>query len=81
MYWNSSTHRNAEVVSDLMSREQREGQGQGVTTRFTSLAWGIDRIDSRALPLDGRTRQAHTGVGVPIYVIDTGTEALHDEFI
>ncbi len=43
-------------------------------------AWGIDRIDQTALPLDGRIILPATGAGVTAYIIDTGIRADHVEF-
>ena len=42
--------------------------------------WGIDRIDQRALPLNGQYSYAFTGATVRAYVIDTGVRASHQEF-
>jgi subtilisin family serine protease len=43
--------------------------------------WGLDRVDQRALPLNGNYVYAdQAGQGVHVYIIDTGLNAAHAEF-
>jgi subtilisin family serine protease len=50
-------------------------------TPVVAASWGLDRIDQRALPLDGNVTRRQTGLGVTTYIIDTGVYAGHSEFI
>jgi subtilisin family serine protease len=45
-----------------------------------SAAWGLDRIDQRALPLSGTYTSSSSGAGVSAYVIDSGVLSAHAEF-
>lgn len=41
--------------------------------------WGLDRIDQRSLPLNGKLSTTGDGSGVTAYVIDTGIRATHED--
>jgi subtilisin family serine protease len=46
----------------------------------TGATWGLDRVDQRALPLDGSYTYTGGGSGVKAYIIDTGIHFSHSDF-
>jgi subtilisin family serine protease len=46
-----------------------------------SVNWHLDRVNQRVLPLDNRHFQSGTADKVDMYVIDTGVDLSHSEFV
>lgn len=49
-------------------------------TQLNPPSWGQDRVDQRALPLDGSYTYPNAGTGVHAYIIDTGIWLDHPDF-
>ena len=52
----------------------------GVDTDQAGAPWGLDRIDQRFNPRDGKYTYTNTGEAVTAYIIDTGILSTHTEF-
>lgn len=60
--------------------EDQTGEGAGSGSQVITSEWHLDRIDQRALPLDGKYEWDHDGTGVRIYILDTGIRGTHEAF-
>jgi subtilisin family serine protease len=58
---------------------EQDARVQASTTQ-SNATWGLDRIDQRALPLNGTYTYTPTGAGVNVYIIDTGIRFSHADF-
>ena len=58
-----------------------QDQTMSISTTQTGATWGIDRIDQRALPLSGTYTYNADGTGVTVYIIDTGINFTHTEYV
>jgi len=47
----------------------------------SNAVWGLDRVAERDLDLDGVYRYGNTGSGVDAYVVDTGVNINHKDFV
>ncbi|GAA2667743.1 MULTISPECIES: S8 family peptidase [Actinosynnema] len=67
----------ADPAVALVEQDQRF---TATTTQSPVPSWGLDRIDQRYLPLDNSYTYTSTGLGVDVYVIDSGVRIAHPEF-
>jgi len=64
-----------------VSRNKRVRKRVTVPAAQSDVLYQLDRIDQRALPLDGVYAPPASGEGVQIYMIDTGVRATHVDLV
>lgn len=60
-------------------RVEQDGIARAIATQ-SNATWGLDRIDARALSLDGNYTYDNTGSNATAYIIDTGIHYAHQDF-
>jgi subtilisin family serine protease len=68
------------VVADTPVHTMEEGRVSADVVTQPSAVWGLDRIDQRALPLNGTYKYNVTASNVHAYIIDTGIYPSHTQF-
>ncbi|MDT7785280.1 MAG: hypothetical protein QOF58_3699 [Pseudonocardiales bacterium] len=80
VYDMSEQHARRLAADSRVAYVQRNLRTKIQQTQFNP-AWGLDRVDQRALPLNGRyTFPDQAGAGVRAYVIDSGIRTTHVDF-
>ena len=74
----STANQNVQVSLDYVERDVITAANASLET---NPPWHLDRINQATLPLDGYYATTYTGVGVNVYMIDTGIQSNHSEFL
>lgn len=76
----SEAARSGLMRDNRVARIEQDGVVTTASTTQINATWGLDRIDQRALPLDGNYIYTALGTDVTAYIIDTGIRYTHNEF-
>ena len=69
------------LKSDPSVLAVEQDQTMHLVTTQANPTWGIDRIDQRNLPLSNSYTYGPSGNGVTVYIIDTGINFTHNEYV
>jgi subtilisin family serine protease len=69
------------LKSDLISMNGVEQVHNNGRKYLTSISWGIDRLDQLATSASNSYSPHYFGTGVDVYIIDSGIDSNHSEFL
>ena len=69
-----------ETLDFVRSLPGVQSVGRSKVYRSHSIPWGLDRIDQKKLPLDGKYKPDFDGTGVNVFIVDSGMDTEHSEF-
>jgi len=80
---NQTVEQRTRSVTELGGAQFFVAEVRTVSARYAAQSWGLDRVDQRARPLDGQysPETGNDGTGVTAWVVDTGIDATHIEFV
>jgi subtilisin family serine protease len=82
LYRAFSIEASPKAIADLLQDDRIRSVEENSIVEYSSVPWGLDRIDERNLAdMDGTySYSCRTGRGVRIYVVDGGVYGTHQEF-